>query len=145
VKYKLELIITKPRIEVWQAFVNTENTNKWQPMLKEIESVEGTPGQPGAVSKLTYEEGKVEYTLTEKIISREDPICFESIFENKFTDNIIKNTFVEQDDDKTLWVLEAKYTFKTMAMRIIGPLRKKNFISRTQKEMERFKELTENL
>ncbi len=144
-KYKLELTINKPRAEVWQTFDSTENTKKWQPTLKEVELIDGTPGQPGAISKLTYEESEREFALNEKITFREEQTRFDSVYENDFTENSINNSFIEQDDNKTLWVLETKYTFKTMAMRVIGPLGKKNFVARTQKDMERFKELVESL
>lgn len=144
-KYKLELTIDKPRAEVWQAFDSTENLMKWQPTLKNFEHVSGTPGQPGAVSKLTYEENEREFILTEKITFREEPSRFEGIYENDFTENSINNTFIEQGANATLWLIETKYTFKTLIMKIIGPLKKKNFVIRTQKEMERFKELAESL
>ena len=65
-KYKLEITIHKPRADVWQAFDSTENLKQWQPSLKKFEHVSGTPGQPGAVSTLTYEENDREFSLTEK-------------------------------------------------------------------------------
>jgi len=144
-KFKLELPIHKPRADVWKAFDNTENIKKWQPTLIKFEPVSGTPGQPGAISKLTYEEGGREFTLVEKITHRDEPSSFDGIYENNFTDNIIKNTFVEQGKDQTLWVMETEFKFKTLLMKIMGPLMKKSFVTRTQKDMERFKEMAESL
>ena len=144
-KFKLELPIHKPRTEVWKAFDNTENMKKWQPTLIKFEPVSGTPGQPGAVSKLTYEEGGREFTLIEKITHRDEPNSFDGVYENNFTDNIIRNKFIEQGQHQTLWTMETEFRFKTLIMKIMGPLMKKNFVARTQEDMERFKKMAESL
>ena len=144
-KFKLELPIHKPRADVWKAFDNTENIKKWQPTLIKFEPVSGTPGQPGAISKLTYEEGGREFTLIEKITHRDEPSSFDGIYENNFTDNIVRNKFIERGQHQTLWVTETEFRFKTLIMKIMGPMMKKNFIARTQKDMERFKEMAESL
>jgi hypothetical protein len=144
-KFKLELPIHKPRADVWKAFDNTENIKKWQPTLIKFEPVSGTPGQPGAISKLTYEEGGREFTLIEKITHRDEPGSFDGIYENNFTDNIVRNKFIERGQHQTLWVTEIEFRFKTLIMKIMGPMMKKNLIARTQKDMERFKEMAESL
>ena len=144
-KYKLELTIDKSLVEVWKAFDSSENLKKWQPTLKTVEHVSGTPGQSGAESTLTYEENEREFALTERIIIREEPSRFDAVYKNKFTDNINKNNFIEQSQNQTLWVLESEYKFKTTAMKFVGVLKKKNFVARTKKDMERFKEFAESL
>ena len=142
-KFKLELSINKPLVEVWKAFDNLENMKKWQPSLVSFEPISGTPGQPGAVSKLTYEEGGRQFALIEKITHRDEPNRFDGLYENNFADNIVRNRFIEQGKDQTLWVMETEYAFKTLLMKIVGPLRKKNFVARTRRDMERFKEMAE--
>ena len=144
-KFKLELPINKPRADVWKAFDNVENMKKWQPTLITFEPVSGTPGQPGAVSKLTYEEGGREFALIETITHREEPNRFDGIYENNFADNVIKNTFIEHDKNQTRWVMETEFKFKTLLMKIMGPLMKKNLVKRTQGDMKRFKEMAESL
>lgn len=143
-KFKLELTINKPRAEVWKAFDSTENLKQWQPSLKKFEHVSGTPGQPGAVSKLTYEENEREFTLTEKIDLREEPERFDGAYENEFSENTIKNTFIEKGENETLWVSENEFKFKTLLMKIMGTVMKRNFVRRTYRDMERFKEFTES-
>ncbi|HAV78691.1 MAG TPA: hypothetical protein DCX53_15185 [Anaerolineae bacterium] len=143
-KFKLDLSIIRPIADVWKAFDSAENMKKWQTTLTKFEPVSGTPGQPGAVSKLTYEENGREFALIEKITLREEPNRFDGVYENDFADNVIRNTFIEQADNSTLWVIETEFRFKTLTMKIIGPLMKKNFVSRTKKDMERFKELAES-
>ena len=142
-KFKLEITINKPRPEVWRMFTAPENMNKWQPSLVKIELVSGTPGQAGAVSKMTYKENEREFSLVEKVTHSDELRQFDVIYENEFTDNPVRNKFIEQGENETLWILEANYKFKTLLMKIMGPTMKKNFVRRTYRDMERFKEFTE--
>jgi hypothetical protein len=143
-KYNLELPIHKPRAEVWRLFDDPANMNKWQPSLINIERIDGTAGQPGATSKLNYKSGEREYSLIEKVTFRAEPERLDGLYENEFAENVVKNTFLEQGKDVTLWKVEVIFKFKTLFMKILGPLRKKNFVIRTQRDMERFKALAEN-
>ena len=143
-KFKLELPINKSRAEAWKAFDNVENMKKWQPTLVSFEPVSGTPGQTGAVSKLTYSENNREFALIEKITLRDEPHRFDGVYENAFADNVIQNSFIEQGKDRTLWVMETEFKFKTLLMKFMGPLMKKSFVTRTQKDMQRFKEMAES-
>ena len=67
------VILDKPIDAVWAAFDNTENLFKWQPSLTDFRHMSGEPGQPGAVSELTYREGKRTMVLTETITERDVP------------------------------------------------------------------------
>ena len=142
-KFKLELPICRSRIEVWKAFDNPENMKTWQPSLVKAERLSGTAGQPGSVSKLTYKQNEREFSLLEKVTTREEPDRLDGIYENEFANNTISNVFIDQGDDQTLWIVETEYKFKTLVMKILGPAMKKNFVKRTQKDMERFKEMVE--
>lgn len=143
-KFRLELPINKSRVEVWKAFDNPQNMSKWQRSLISFETISGKQGQPGAVSKLTFEERGREFELIEKVTHREEPNRLDGVYENNFADNIVRNTFIEKGKDQTLWVMETEFKFKTLVMRILGPIMKKNFVARTQKDMERFKEMVES-
>lgn len=142
-KFALELPLQKSRDEVWKAFDNPENTKIWQPSLINIETSSGIQGQPGAISKLTYKEGKREFSLIEKVTYRAEPDRFDVIYENEFADNSVKNTFVIVNDNETLWRMEVEFKFKTLIMKLIGPSMKTNYILRTERDMQRFKEFVE--
>ena len=143
-KFTVQLPIHKSRLEVWKAFDNPDNMKKWQPSLISFDRISGAQGQPGAVARLTYEENGRQFALIEKVTYREEPQRLDSVYENDFADNIVRNKFIEQGNDQTLWVVETEYKFKTLIMRILGPIMKKNFVARTQKDMERFKEIVES-
>lgn len=142
-KFKLELPIHKPRAEVWRLFDDPGNMDKWQPSLIKIERLSGTDGQPDAVSRLTYKSGEREYALIEKVLFRAEPERLDGAYENEYAENVVRNTFLEQGQEATLWKVEVVFKFKTLFMKILGPLRKKNFVIRTQRDMERFKALAE--
>jgi hypothetical protein len=143
-KFSLELPIHRPRAEVWKAFDNPENMKKWQPSLISFETISGIQGQVGAVSKLTYKENQREFTLLERVTYREEPHRLDGAYENDFAENAIRNTFIEQGQEQTLWIVETEFKFKTLFMRILGPIMKKNLVIRTQRDMQRFKEMAEN-
>lgn len=142
-KFILELPLHRSRAEVWRAFDNPENTKIWQTTLVKFETVSGVQGQVGAVTKLTYAEGKGEFVLMERVTYRAEPERFDIIYENKFADNSVKNTFIDISENETLWKMEVKYKFKTLLMKIVGPFAKKNFVKRSERDMERFREFVE--
>jgi hypothetical protein len=142
-KYTLELPLHRSRAEVWRAFDNPENTKIWQTNLVSVETVGGVQGQVGAVSKLTYAEGKGEFVLMERVTYRAEGERFDVVYENKFADNSVKNTFIDISENETLWKIEVKYKFKTLLMKIVGPFAKKNFVKRSERDMERFREFVE--
>ena len=144
-KFKLELIINKSRAEVWKVFDSPEKMSKWQPSLTKVELLSGTQGQVGTVSKLTYEESGREFSLIEKVIRRDEPNQIDVVYENKFTDNPMSHTFMKQGENETLWTVRAEFKFKTLTMKLLGTLLKRNFVRRTQKDMDRFKKLVESL
>jgi len=142
-KYKLEILIDKPRAEVWGLFCDHEKINLWQPSIIKIEPVSGRTGEPGVVAKWIYKANECEYSLTEKVLSREEPNRFESVFENEFAENTVDNRFTERGRDQTLWVAETKYKFKTLLMILLGPFMKKRYEARSRRDMERFKKILE--
>ena len=144
-KYSLETIINKPRAEVWKVFDDPNNMDKWQPSLTKIERLEGTAGQPGSVAKLTFKNGDREFSLIEKVTYRAEPERLDGIYVNEYADNPVKNTFLENGNDKTLWKVDVEFKFKTMLMRLLGPFVKKRFVANTQRDMDRFKALVERL
>jgi uncharacterized protein YndB with AHSA1/START domain len=142
-KFRLELPINKPRIEVWKFFTDLDNAKRWQPSLINIETIQGQLGQPGAEVKWTYLENEREFSIIEKVLRCEEPSHYESSFENEYASNTVHNEFIEQNENETLWVAETQYQFKTLLMNILGPVLKKNYVARSRTEMERLKEAVE--
>ena len=64
-------------------------------------------------------------------------------YENQFSISTINNMFFEEEQNQTMWLAETEYKFKTLLMKIMGPVYKKNLVARTQRDMERFREMME--
>lgn len=141
--YRLEISIHKPRSQVWQVFTDPGRIKLWQPSLSTVALVSGTPGQPGAISTLMFQENQREFSLTETITFCQAPERIHQKYENQFSVNTVKNLFIEQGQNETLWITETEYKFKTLLMKILGPLYKKNFAARTLRDMESFKKIVE--
>jgi len=124
--------------------MDPEKAKTWQPSLIRVEPVGAYRGKLGTVVKWTYKENEREFSLVEEVLHIEEPSRFESRFENKFASNTVKNLFVQQSESGTQWIAETTYNFKTMLMKILGPILKRNYVARSQQEMERFKETIEN-
>ena len=141
-KYSIELIINKSRDEVWDTFDSVENLYKWMPTLKEFKHESGEAGQPGAKSKLIYQEGKRVFEMIETVTSRVNPEEFSGTYEMKGTKNSIKNTFTDLGENKTKWHLDSEFEFGGV-YKFISPFIKGMIVKRTKTNMNSFKDLAE--
>ncbi|MGB5739015.1 MAG: SRPBCC family protein, partial [Woeseia sp.] len=100
-KYKTEVIINAPRERVWAEFDNPDNMARWQPTLESFVHRSGTPGQPGAVSELIYNENGRKVVMIETINERREPDFLAGIYESNFGTTTIVNQFEELGDSQT--------------------------------------------
>jgi uncharacterized membrane protein len=143
-KFNAEVTINLPRQRVIELFDNADNMSKWQPGLKSFEHLSGTPGQPGAKSKLRYEMNGREIEMIETITVRNLPDEFSGTYDVSGVHNIVVNRFYEAGPDKTRWVTENDFQFKglmtIMAIFMGGSFRKEN-----EATMQRFKSFAESV
>ena len=137
-----EFVLERNRAAVWKAFDNPDNMKKWQPTLVSFEPVSGTPGQPGAVSRLTYREGKRTMVLTETITLRREPEEFAGTYDSGMAVNAIHNRFEAAGPDQTRWIMTADFQFRGF-WRLLGPLFKGPIRKRTIQDLSRFKQKLE--
>jgi uncharacterized membrane protein len=138
-----EIVIAKIRDEVWALFDNFDNMKHWQPTLQSFTPVSGTPGQPGAVTKLVYLENGRTIELIETITERKQPDSFSGTYSNEMVTNTIKNTFSEAGPGSTRWVMECEFELKGF-LKLIGFMMKGAFKKRVQEDCERFKKFAES-
>ena len=79
-KYTVETEINLPIARVVELFDDPENLKHWQPGLLSFEPISGTPGQPGAKSKLKYKMGKRDIEMVETISVRNFPDEFSGTY-----------------------------------------------------------------
>lgn len=141
-KYSVEIMLNRSRAEVWAAFDNADNMKKWQPGLISFEPLSGTPGQPGAVSKLVYDEDGRRIEMIETITHRAEPAEFDGSYEAPGVYNLNRNRFHEVGPQQTRWVQETEFRFKGL-MALMAPFMGGSFRRTTLGYMERFKAMLE--
>jgi hypothetical protein len=141
-KYTTEITINLPRERVIELFDDPVNLVKWQPGLKSFEAVSGTPGQPGAKSKLVYDMNGRVVEMIETITSRNLPNEFSGVYEANGVWNGMQN-FFHDEGQNTRWVTETEFKFSGF-MSLIGLLMPGSFKKETLKQMEQFKTFVEH-
>jgi carbon monoxide dehydrogenase subunit G len=141
-KYNMEIEIDLPVNKVIELFDNPENLKHWQPGLQSFEHISGTPGQPGAKSRLKYKMGKREVELIETITIRNLPEEFSGTYEAKGVLNIIKNKFVSLPGGKTRYITEQEFNFEGI-MKLVGFVMPGAFRKESFKYLKQFKEFAE--
>lgn len=141
-KIVCEVDIALPRERVIALFDDPANMKKWQPDLLRFEPVSGTPGQPGAVSRLVYKAGKGEFDMLETITTRNLPDEFSGTYDNKMGRTAIRNLFTDRGAS-TRWVAEAEFAPKGF-MKVLSPFVGAMMRKQTQAMLERFKAFAES-
>ncbi|MGB5353372.1 MAG: SRPBCC family protein [Woeseia sp.] len=142
-KYKTEVIINAPRERVWAEFDNPDNMTRWQPTLESFVHRSGTPGQPGAVSELIYNENGRTVVMIETINERREPDFLAGIYESNFGTTTIVNQFEELGDSQTKWTVWCNFRFRGF-MKLVAFFVSKSIRDRTDCDLQRFKELAES-
>lgn len=141
-KFTCEIEIGLPVSRVVELFDNIDNLKHWQPGLVSFDSLSGTPGQPGAKSRLKYIMGKREIEMIETITVRNLPHEFSGTYEAKGVWNEAKNFFIPLDEHRTLYKCENEFRFSGF-MKIIGFLMPGAFKKESMKYLVQFKEFAE--
>lgn len=142
-KYTQEIIINKPIKEVVALFDNPKNLYEWMEGLQKFEHLSGTPGEPGAKSKLLFKMGNREIEMIETITVRDLPTEFSGTYEANGVFNIQKNKFISIADNQTKHVTENEFQFKGVMMKLMGFLMPGAFKKQSYKYLKAFKTFAE--
>ena len=141
-KYTSEIEINKPIDKVIELFDNADNMSKWMEGLQSFEHLSGTPGQPGARSRLRFKIGKREMEMIETVKTRNLPDEFTGVYEANGSLNIVKNKFVKLSDTRTKYITEHEFQFKGF-MKFIAALMPMVFKKQSLKYLKAFKNFAE--
>ena len=72
-KYSTEVTIDLPRERIIELFNSFDNLVKWQPRLRSYEHLNRTPSEPGAKTRLRYDEDGREMEMIETVLKRDLP------------------------------------------------------------------------
>ena len=142
-KYTQEIIINKPIKEVVALFDNPNNLYEWMEGLQKFEHLSGTPGEPGAKSKLLFKMGNREIEMIETITVRDLPTEFSGTYEANGVFNIQKNKFISIAANQTKHVTENEFQFKGVMMKLMGFLMPGAFKKQSYKYLKAFKTFAE--
>lgn len=142
-KYSTEIEINLPVKRVVELFNNQDNLKYWQPELQSFEHMNGTPGEQGAKSRLTYKMGKRDVEMIETILENKLPDEFKVSYEAKGVYNIVTSYFRPVSDDKTLYVNDQEFRFEGF-MKFFSKLMPGAFKKQSYKYLNQFKDFVEN-
>ena len=142
-QFTFSYTLDRSRAEVWRAFDSVDNMKKWQPTLVGFDRISGTPGQPGAVSRLTYEEGGRSVILTETITLRREPEEFAGRYDSSMGTTVIRNRFETLSPTSTRWDVTSDVEFRGL-WRLLAPFLRGMIGKRTRADLERFKSMLES-
>ena len=142
-KYTTEIEIEKPIEKVIELFDNPDNLKKWMEGLQSFEHISGTPGQPGAKSRLFFKMGKREVEMIETITVRNLPDEFSGTYEAKGVYNIAKNKFLKVSETRTKYISENEFQFKGF-MKFFAFLMPGAFKKQSFKYLQHFKDFVES-
>lgn len=141
-KYTNEIEINLPVNRVVELFDDPKNLKEWMPGLQSFEHVSGTPGQPGAKSRLKFKMGNRDMEMVETITRRNLPEEFAGTYETKGVYNIVSNKFIPVGSNKTKYVTDNEFQFNGF-MKLMGWLMPGMFKKQSQKYLEQFKTFAE--
>ena len=143
-KYTSEIVVNLPRDRVIELFDDPDNLKEWQPGLQSFEHVSGEQGQPGAKSRLVFNEGGRRIEMIETISRRDLPEEFSGTYETKGAKNWITNRFFEDGPDRTRWVAANEFQFSGF-MRVMAVFMRGAFPRQSLEFMELFKKFAEGM
>lgn len=143
VKHNFNVTINAGLADVWKAFDNPDNMTRWVRNLESFEHRSGDPGQPGAVSVLTFDENGRSIEMIETITERREPDFLAGVYDTKFGKTLIVNTFAAIDEHTTRWESWCNFSFKGL-MKIMSLFMSGTIRKRTDDDMQRFKLMVES-
>ena len=142
-KYTFETEINTPRAIVAELAGNPDNRKYWMEGLESDEHLSGTPGTPGATSRLVFKTGKVTITMIGTVLVRNLP---EELSERFEASNVVTHAttrFVSLSPHKTQYISEQAFHFKGLFNTLVGWLLQGEFKKQTLRHMEHFKRFAE--
>ncbi len=142
-KYIFETEINAPIEKVTELAGNPDNRRKWMEGLESDEPLSGTPGAPGATSRLVFKTGNVTIQFIGTVITRNLPAEMIETMDAPNVLTTITRRFVALSPQRTKYVSEQAYEFKGLFNQIVGFLLQGEFKQQTLRHIENFKRFVE--
>ena len=143
-KYTCKLVINLPRDRMVELFDDPDNMLKWMDGLQSFEHVSGTPGKPGATSRLVFaRDDGTTFDMIETLTRYNLPDEISGTYETEGVRNVIENWFVEDGPNATQWIAHNVFEFGGF-MHIAAWFMRPLFKRQSLKIMESFKVFAES-
>ena len=142
-KYTFETEINAPVEKIAELVGNPDNRKEWMDGLESDEHVSGTPGMPGAKSRLVFKTGNMKTTMDGTVTVRNLPDEFSQTMEAPNVLTIITTRLVALSPQRTRHISEQEFQFKGVINKIVGFLLQKEFKNQTLRHIENFKRFAE--
>ena len=144
-KFTCKTNINLPREQVIKLFNNPDNLVKWQDGFQSFTHLEGTPGEVGSKSLMSYLVNNKSLDITETILVSRLPDEFTGLYECEPMTNTMQNLFHEVSGHETEYVANIEYTqLNGFMVKIMAFLFPGMFKKQVQKWMNQFKDFAEN-
>lgn len=141
-RLKCEQEIKAGRETVWDFADDTDNLYRWQPTLESCTKKAGTPGQPGSVAELVYDENGKRIVITETITERRRPDFLAATYETPRLHGLAVHHFVAVGAGTTRWTTWCNFRFRGL-MKLAAPFIGGSIRRRMEADMRRFRDLVE--
>lgn len=141
--YTFATDINAPRERVAELAGNPDNRKHWMDGLESDEPLSGTPGTPGATSRLVFKTGKMTITMIGTVMARNLPDELSERFEASNVVTHATTRFVALAPHKTRYISEQAFHFKGLFNTLVGWLLQGEFKKQTLRHMENFKRFAE--
>lgn len=141
--YSAEVSVNKPIEEVFAAFNNMENTKKWIPEIKSIDTIQTNHVKTGSIFKIVVDNNGEDINMTEKVITY---IPNEKVTLFYDAENMLKTNdyiFTEKNGVTNI-VLNATCQSDSYVMSCLFPYFKGTFKEQDQAYLNNFKSFVEN-
>ena len=142
-KYSVSIDIDLPRDRVVELFDNPDNMKHWMPGLVSFETFEGTPGQPGARSRLKFDMGKRKIEMVETISENQLPDRMTGTYETKGVWNSVEMEFDELEGGRTRITNTSDFQFDGFGMKVFSWLMPGMFKKQSLSYLKNFKAFAE--
>jgi uncharacterized membrane protein len=142
--YEQQIVIERPIDEVVELFKNPDNLNRRFPNLISHEHLDGSPGMPGARSKMVFKLNRGQFELIETINVNNLPDEFSGFYDTvgKGISNTMATHFIPISEGSTLYKMEINYKFGGL-WKLMGLIMRRAFRRQSYRTMERFKDFAE--
>lgn len=142
-QYNTEIIIDKPIDRVVTLFSDFNHYKDWQPGFIELKHLDGTPGEEGSTTELSYEMGKRKIVMKQTILEVTLPHLIKMSYHAPGVYNEIRTKF-NAIDGNTKLIQSNRFDFQGWGMKFFGLIMPGAFKKQTMDYMTRFKAFVES-